>query len=93
MRTILALVGLLVLTTQSFAADKALMLNDDEQTALRQILDVATRAQGLQIAPTALYFINKINAAPSVVPHKDDAPKAEEPKKNDGTATPKDPAQ
>jgi alpha-ketoglutarate-dependent 2,4-dichlorophenoxyacetate dioxygenase len=37
-------------------------------------LDAATKAQGLSVAQTTLYFLNKIRSAPTVVPHVD-APK------------------
>lgn len=67
---------------QAHAADRALMLTDDEQAAFRHILDVATKAEGLSIAQNTVYFLNKLNSAPTVVPHVDaPAPKskAEEP--------------
>ena len=70
------------LPAQAFAADRALMLTDDEQAALRHILDVATKAEGLGIAQNTVYFLNKLNTAPTVVPQVDvpaPKPKAEEP--------------
>lgn len=75
---ILALTGLLALTATAHATDRALILNDDEQAALRQILDAATRAQGIQIAPVTVYLLNKLNSAPAVVEHKDEPPKPKE---------------
>lgn len=59
---------------QVFAADRALILSDDEQAAFRRVLDVATKAQGLQVAQTTLYFLNKLNSAPVVT----SAPKPED---------------
>ena len=76
----LVLVALvLALPVKAFAADKALILSDDEQAAFRQILDAATKGSGIQIAPAAVYLLNKLNTAPVVTPHVD-APKPEEPK-------------
>lgn len=71
---ILALVGLLALITTANAADKALILSDDEQVVFRHVLDVATKAEGLGIAQNTLYLLNKLNSAPVVTPHVD-APK------------------
>ena len=79
MKTI-ALIGLLALATPAHAADKALILTEDEQAVLRHVLDTATKAEGLSIAQNTLYLLNKLNAAPVVTPHKDEPPKPEEPK-------------
>ena len=67
-------VTFLVSSVTANAADKALMLSDAEQAALIQILDVATKAQGIGIAQNTTYFLNKIKSAPSVVPHVDEPP-------------------
>jgi hypothetical protein len=67
--------------SRAMAADKALMLNDNEQAALRHILDVATKAEGIAIAPVAVYFINKLDSAPAVVERKDESKKV--PKNDD----------
>ena len=66
----------LIVPAQAIAADRALILSDDEQAAFRQVLDVATKAQGLQIAQTTLFLLNKLNSAPVVT----SAPKPEDPK-------------
>ena len=66
----------LTFSVQALAADKALILSDDEQAALRHVLDVATRAEGLQVAQTTLFLLNKLNSAPVVT----SAPKPEDPK-------------
>jgi hypothetical protein len=71
-----------IIPVAAHAADKAVMLTDDEQSALVQILDAATKAQGISIATNTVYFLNKIKSAPTVVPHVDapaPKPKAEEP--------------
>ena len=66
----------LAFPAQAHAADKALILSDDEQTALRRVLDVATKAEGLQIAQTTLFLLNKLNSAPVVTSE----PRPEDPK-------------
>ena len=71
-RLLLALTCLF--STTAHAADRALVLTDEEQSALVNVLDAATKAQGLSVAQTTLYFLNKIRSAPTVVPHVD-APK------------------
>jgi adenosylcobinamide amidohydrolase len=59
--------GALLIAISSFArADVALILNDLEQKALLEALDVATKAQGLSIAPNTLYLMNKLKAAGTV---------------------------
>ena len=82
-----ALLFLLPATAQ--AADKVLVLNDNEQAIFRQILDAATKSGGIQAAPYTVYFLNKLDSAPSVVPHKDDpvpVPAAPPPKKDEPPA-------
>ena len=59
------------LTEERERADKAVVLSDEEQSALVQILDAATKAQGISIATNTVYFLNKIKSAPTVVPHVD----------------------
>lgn len=73
----LFLIAAILLTVPSIASakDVALILNDDEQNAFRAVLDAATKAQGIQIAPMTVYLLNKLNSAGTVVEHKDDAPK------------------
>ena len=66
----------LAFPAQALAADKALILSDDEQAALRHVLDVATKAEGLQIAQTTLFLLNKLNSAPVVTSE----PRPEDPK-------------
>lgn len=56
----------------AYAADKALILTDKEQTELVQALDAATKAQGLVIAPATLRLYYKLQSAGSVIEKKDD---------------------
>jgi hypothetical protein len=82
-----ALTALLFLVpVTAHAADKALLLNDNEQAIFRQILDAATKAGGIQAAPYTVYFLNKLDAAPAVVPHKDEPAPAPPPHKDEPPA-------
>ena len=65
---------LILMTSPAQAADHALILNDEEIKVLRQMLDVATKAQGLAVAKFAVYFDDKLANAPAVKEHKDDKP-------------------
>jgi hypothetical protein len=53
----------LLLTTPVLAKEVTVTFNDDELAALRNVLDIATHAQGMQIAPFTVYLQNKLNAA------------------------------
>lgn len=53
------------------AKDFAVVLNEQERAQLVHALDVATRADGLNIAESTAALFNKIKLAPEVVPHKD----------------------
>lgn len=48
--------------TLTQAKDIVLPLNEREQTALRELLDLATKAGGLTSAPAAVHFANKMQA-------------------------------
>jgi len=48
------------------APQHALILSDEEIGMLKHALDAATRACGLECAPTTVYLSNKLNAAPLV---------------------------
>ena len=61
----------LLFTASAAGADKALILNDQDQKDLVQVLDAATRAQGLSIAATSLRLYQKLLAAPSITEQKD----------------------
>jgi hypothetical protein len=62
MRALLVVLSLLV-SAPVLAADVTVTLNDEEQNVLRQLLDMATKAGGLQVAPAALHFARKLEAA------------------------------
>ena len=65
---------------QAHAADKALILNDQEQAAYRAILDTAVRANGLNtVSRNAFILSDKLDAA-GVVTEQKNVPK-DEPKK------------
>ena len=61
---------LLLLVLPVHAADRAMILNDQDQRDLVQMLDTATRAQGLSIAPTALRLYNKLQTSGVVTEQK-----------------------
>lgn len=63
--------ALMMLVTQAQAADKALVLDDNDQIILRQVLDRATKALGMEIAPSTVHLLNKLNAAPIVTGRKE----------------------
>lgn len=68
----LALAILLSGTAQ--AADKALILSDQEQAAYRAVLDAAIRANGLSpISRNAFILSDKLDQAGVVTEHKDDS--------------------
>lgn len=46
-----------------FAKDVTVTLNDEEQRVIIQLLDMATKAGGLQVAKAATHFADKITAA------------------------------
>lgn len=68
---------LVALSASAQAKDVMMVLTDQEQAALRHVLDAATKAEGMQVAPVTVYFQNKLNTAMEVVDHKEnpDPPK------------------
>jgi len=70
----------LVPSTVAIAAEKALVLTDQEQTALVEILDAATKQGGISVAGKTIYFLNKLNAAPVVTSQTPAEPKADKAK-------------
>jgi hypothetical protein len=74
---------LIALSTAAQAKDVMIILNDQEQAAYKRVLDSATKAEGVQIAPITVYLMNKLNQAMEVVERKDNPehPKAQEPAK------------
>lgn len=84
MRAILAAL-LLAAIVPAHAADKALILNDQEQSAYRAILDTAVRASGLSpLSRNAFILSDKLDAAGTVTERKTDPPPNPEPKPSDG---------
>jgi len=65
------LIFLFAFVISAQAKDVMLVLTDQEQTALMQILDIATKAQGLQIANNTIHFMQQLQSAPAVVSHTD----------------------
>lgn len=63
-RLVLAL--LLLAPAPVSAKDVALILNDQNRAALAQVLDLATKAYGLQVAPTTVQLKALLDAAPEV---------------------------
>ena len=78
MKFIISIVLTFIMFTTVAYADKALILNADEQKIFAQVVDTAIRGGGIQIAPAAVYLLNKLNAAPEVKEIKE---QTEEPKK------------
>lgn len=77
MKRLLILVALLA--SPAHAEDYALVISDKEKKALLEILDIAAKARGIEIAQNVVYFLNKIQAAPVVTEQKPGP--AEEPKR------------
>lgn len=71
---------LIALSTAAEAKDVMLVLNDQEQAALRRVLDSATKSEGMQLAPITVYLLNKLNSAAEVVERKDGAPEPDKAK-------------
>lgn len=63
----------------SAKADIALVLTDQEKQALIEILDIAVKAQGIQIAPNAAYIFNKLKNAPVITEQKPPTDDAKDP--------------
>lgn len=63
-RLLLALI--LLAPSPASAKDVALILNDQNRTALAQVLDLATKAYGLQVAPVTVQLKALLDAAPEV---------------------------
>ena len=71
---------LIALSTSADAKDVMIILNDQEQAAMRRVLDSATKSEGIQVAPITVYLLDKLNKAMEVVEKKDnpDQPKGQE---------------
>jgi hypothetical protein len=81
MKRLLMLAVLIV--TPAHAADKALILSDQQQGAYRAILDAAIRANGLSsLSRNAFILSDMLDQAGVVTEHKENPPpQAQEPKK------------
>jgi hypothetical protein len=62
MKRVALIVAAGVLASPAAARDVTLTFNDEEQKALIQVLDAATRANGIEQAKVTLYFLNKLQA-------------------------------
>ena len=63
----------LLLTTASWtavAADRVIILSEEETKVLLNMLDAAVKAQGLTIAANAAYMLDKINKASTLIEQK-----------------------
>jgi hypothetical protein len=74
MRLFVAL-ALLALVTPAYAADKALILNDQDQKSLIMILDAAAKGYGVQTAVQVARIMELLDKAPTVTAKHDDIPK------------------
>lgn len=72
------IVAALLFVTPAVAADKALVLNDSQQNALKQALDAAIRANGLSaVSRNSFVLSDMLDAAGVVTAHTEDKPKSE----------------
>lgn len=62
-RLVIALGFALILASVSFAREVTITLTDQEQQELINLLDLAVRSSGLQVANSALLFVQKIQDA------------------------------
>ena len=63
MKTVLTVALMLLIFSAARAVPVTITLTDEEQRALYQILDAATKAGGLEQAKVTLYFLNKLTGA------------------------------
>lgn len=83
MKRLLVASAILCLARACEAKPVILTLDDQEQAQLMQILDAATRAGGLQIAPATVHFLDRLRAAPVLTgEHPSEPPKTAAPKKD-----------
>lgn len=78
MRFVLMLTALLFVAGSASAKDIALPLNEREQAVLRNLLDIAVKTGGLDAAPAALHFVNKMQALQQEQPPVVETPKPKE---------------
>jgi hypothetical protein len=73
--------ALLLISSSAQAADRALILTDQEQMALRAIFDAAIRQGGAtQLSRNAFVLLDKLDAAGVVTEQKKEAPNEAPPK-------------
>lgn len=76
----LTIAALLLATASARSADRAIVANEQEVTALIQLIDEAVKSKGLSVAQAALYWVNKLQAAPMVTDRKDEPSPSDKPK-------------
>lgn len=67
-------------THEAKAADRAILASEQEVAALVGLIDDALKAKGVSVAQNAVYWLNKIHAAPIVTDRKDEPASADKPK-------------
>lgn len=63
----LSLTGVYVASAEEAPKNECVQFTDAEKRELMNLLDVATKAGGLNAAQNALYFARKLNPAPQAV--------------------------
>lgn len=66
---------ILLLVSPVALADKAIVATNQEIAVLVQLIDEALKAKGLTVAHNAVYWVNKLQAAPVVTEQKEEPPK------------------
>lgn len=83
----IAIALLALLATPAFAKDVSVTLTDEEQTALRQIFDLALRQGGLRISGNVSYLMQKL-APPEPAPTSTPVPTQDIPAPKDEGKSP-----
>lgn len=78
MKTVYLLLVFFV-SAPAIAADRAIVLNDNEAAALVQLIDEALKSKGAALAQNAAYWLTKIQNAPTVTEQKPVEPPKESP--------------
>lgn len=74
MKAVVIAFCLIIAAAPTFAADRAIVSNDQETAALVQLIDEALKAKGVAVAQNAAYWLNKIQNAPVVTSQKEIKP-------------------
>lgn len=77
MRAFVIVAFLATFGSAASAKDVALILNDQQRASLVQILDLATKAYGLQVAPATVQLKGLVDAAPEVTQQSPTTPDAD----------------